>query len=187
MKLFAAHPQGASTVSPSGTADEVNTFNSGRRALLFGMVLAQAAVLVACSTTAGLAAPQKKALHDLGFVESEDGWALNLSGRLVFALNDATLSTEALNTVTRVARTLQSVGITHVTVDGHTDNLGTAALNQDLSERRAEAAAAAFMACGFQSNHIQRRGFGFTKPVADNATELGRQQNRRVAVIVLSL
>lgn len=153
---------------------------------MLALLVAQALVLCACGTP-GLASTQKKTLRELGFVESEEGWALNLSGRLVFALNDATLSAEALATVARVAKTLLSVGITHVTLDGHTDNLGTPPHNQDLSERRADAAALAFAANGFASTNIRRRGFSFYKPLADNATEAGRQQNRRVAVIVTSL
>lgn len=145
-----------------------------------------ATVLAACSTPGSLAAPQAQTLRSLGFRPTDEGWELDLSGRLTFALNDASLSSEALLTVAHVAKSLLAVGIAHVTVDGHTDDLGTEAYNQDLSKRRADAVAAAFIAQGFASANIRRRWFGYRRPIADNATEAGRQQNRRVAIIVES-
>jgi outer membrane protein OmpA-like peptidoglycan-associated protein len=86
-----------------------------------------------------------------------------------------------------VAKTLLGIGILRISVDGHTDNQGSAALNQDLSERRAEATAQAFVAQGFKAGDITRRGFGFSRPVGDNNSEAGRQLNRRVTIIVSSL
>lgn len=132
-------------------------------------------------------AAKRNALRDLGFSETENGWEMNLSGRVTFSVNDATLSVEGVQTVNRIAKTLIDIGIQHIAIDGHTDNQGSAALNQDLSERRAETAARAFVAQGFKHENITRRGFGFSRPVADNATEAGRQLNRRVTIIVSSL
>ncbi len=154
-----------------------------------------AGVLAGCSTAAPtLPAPgadplagKKAALRDLGFTEAESGWEMNLSGQVAFAINDASLSPDALSTIARVATTLREIGVSRLTVDGHTDNQGGKALNQDLSERRAHSVAQAFAEQGFQLASITRRGFGYSRPVADNQTEAGRQQNRRVTIIVPSL
>ena len=67
-----------------------------------------------------------------------------------------------------------------------TDSIGDAAVNQRLSLRRAEVVAREMETRGFPAAGLQARGLGATRPIADNATEAGRTQNRRVAVIVLS-
>lgn len=69
-------------------------------------------------------------------------------------------------------------------VEGHTDSTGSDELNQKLSEQRAETTRAYLIEQGLQAEHITSKGFGKTMPVADNATAAGRQQNRRVEIIV---
>ena len=68
-------------------------------------------------------------------------------------------------------------------VEGHTDNAGTPAHNQQLSEARAHTVAATLTAQGIAADRLQPAGFGQTKPLADNATEAGRAQNRRVELV----
>ncbi len=67
---------------------------------------------------------------------------------------------------------------------GHTDQVGSGTYNQDLSERRASAAATYLVSQGVSRSRISTRGLGETEPVASNETELGRQQNRRVEVAI---
>ena len=67
---------------------------------------------------------------------------------------------------------------------GHTDSTGSDELNQKLSEQRAETTRAYLIEQGLQAGQITSKGFGKTMPVADNATAAGRQQNRRVELIV---
>ena len=67
---------------------------------------------------------------------------------------------------------------------GHTDSTGTAEFNQSLSERRAAAVSDWLAGHGVDPATLTRTGYGSTRPVADNATEQGRQANRRVEVIV---
>ena len=69
-------------------------------------------------------------------------------------------------------------------VEGHTDSVGDDAYNQRLSERRAEAVAQRLAAQGVPAANITSKGFGETSPVASNDTAAGRQQNRRVELVV---
>jgi outer membrane protein OmpA-like peptidoglycan-associated protein len=69
-------------------------------------------------------------------------------------------------------------------VQGHTDSVGSAASNQSLSERRAQAVRDWLAGHGVDPNTLTTAGFGSSRPVADNATDAGRQANRRVEVIV---
>ncbi len=65
-------------------------------------------------------------------------------------------------------------------VEGHTDNQGNAAANQGLSEKRAQAVVVWLTAHGVAAARLTAKGFGQTKPVAENGTEEGRAKNRRV-------
>jgi outer membrane protein OmpA-like peptidoglycan-associated protein len=68
----------------------------------------------------------------------------------------------------------------NVEVDGHTDNLGPAAYNMKLSERRANAVMKYFVDKGVEGERLTMKGFGLTKPAAGNDTKEGRAKNRRV-------
>lgn len=65
-------------------------------------------------------------------------------------------------------------------IEGHTDNQGVAAANQTLSEKRAQAVLGWLVANGVDISRLSAKGFGQTKPIADNSTEEGRAKNRRV-------
>lgn len=136
-----------------------------------------------------VAAPEARetALRELGFRPTEQGWELDLAGRVVFPVNDASLSADALAAIERLARTLRGLGIIRLAIEGHTDNQGAAAYNQRLSERRAQVVAQAFVERGFEPAQVRHQGFGFSRPIEDNRSEAGRQQNRRVTIIVSSL
>ena len=70
-------------------------------------------------------------------------------------------------------------------ISGHTDDVGADEYNLDLSERRAKSVQVFLEDKGIRADHLRSRGFGETRPVADNTTEPGRQTNRRVECIVL--
>lgn len=65
-------------------------------------------------------------------------------------------------------------------ISGHTDSTGNDEYNQKLSERRANAVKDAIIEEGVQAERLQAKGYGESKPIADNATKEGRQENRRV-------
>ena len=146
-----------------------------------------AATLAGCQTPP--AAPPGRtekvaALQRLGFVAADDAWELNLGVKLLFDTDRDELSTEGRAALEDVANALTAVGIEGVIVEGHTDNVGSARHNDMLSLRRAESVAQQLLQAGLRNGAIERRGLGFTKPVADNATPEGRAQNRRVVVTV---
>jgi outer membrane protein OmpA-like peptidoglycan-associated protein len=72
----------------------------------------------------------------------------------------------------------------HVAIEGHTDSVGSDEYNQDLSERRAQSVRDYFVQQGIPSATIEARGFGKTAPIASNDTPEGRQQNRRVELVL---
>jgi outer membrane protein OmpA-like peptidoglycan-associated protein len=69
------------------------------------------------------------------------------------------------------------------TIEGHTDSTATAAHNQQLSERRAASVRNFLVAAGVAADRLASKGFGASKPVADNATAIGRAENRRVELV----
>ena len=71
-----------------------------------------------------------------------------------------------------------------ILISGHTDNAGSAASNQKLSERRVQSVGAYLRSKGIASKRILTKGFGSSKPVADNHTEEGKQLNRRVEITI---
>jgi outer membrane protein OmpA-like peptidoglycan-associated protein len=69
-------------------------------------------------------------------------------------------------------------------VYGHTDNSGSDALNITLSEKRAGAVKAYLLRKGLTVNRVEAKGFGSTKPIADNNSEAGKRKNRRVEIVL---
>jgi len=72
----------------------------------------------------------------------------------------------------------------HVAVEGHTDSVGSDQYNQDLSEHRAQAVRDYFVQQGISSSAVEAHGFGKSQPIASNDTAEGRQQNRRVELVL---
>ena len=69
-------------------------------------------------------------------------------------------------------------------VYGHTDNSGSDAVNIPLSEKRADAVKAYLLKKGLTANRVEAKGFGATKPIADNNNEAGKSKNRRVEIVL---
>lgn len=72
-----------------------------------------------------------------------------------------------------------------IAINGHTDNVGTPTYNQTLSAHRAQAVYDYLAQAGIAIDRLAFRGYGQTKPIADNDTEAGRQKNRRIAFEIL--
>ena len=115
--------------------------------------------------------------------------ALDASGHVALYLNfdtdQATLKPDAQASLAQVIALLaQNPGL-RLGVEGHTDNAGTPAHNQTLSEARARTVVANLTAQGIATDRLQAAGFGQTKPLADNASEAGKAKNRRVELVKL--
>jgi outer membrane protein OmpA-like peptidoglycan-associated protein len=104
---------------------------------------------------------------------------------ILFATDSATLTGGLQNDLYTVARSINAYPNTIVQVIGHTDNTGSAAYNQDLSLRRAQAVTSVLINAGVPAMRIQSAGRGENQPVADNLTPQGRAQNRRVEIIII--
>lgn len=85
----------------------------------------------------------------------------------------------------RVAHLLKTKTSKRIAVEGHTDNTGASALNQKLSEQRADSVANALVSRGVPQERITRKGFSFSQPAAPNGLEAGRRLNRRTELIVI--
>lgn len=104
--------------------------------------------------------------------------------RLTFDTGKATLqqsSQEQLNNVVAILKAYPNV---HAKIGGYTDNVGNAAANKKLSDQRARNVMNALVAGGIDQSRLESEGYGQEHPVADNSTEAGRAQNRRIALRV---
>ena len=116
--------------------------------------------------------------------ETTRGLVISLSD-ILFDVDKATLRAGAEQNVRRIAAILNQYPEHQIAVEGHTDATGGDAYNQKLSEERAASVRLSLVAGGVDPSRITSRGFGKTQPVATNDTPEGRQQNRRVEVVVL--
>ncbi len=115
------------------------------------------------------------------------GLTVVIGGTDVFATGQSTLSPQARQEIRQLAAALVDYPDFAVTVEGHTDSTGGDALNQRLSEARAETVRQALIANGVEASRITAAGFGEARPIATNDTAVGRSRNRRVDVVVLEL
>ena len=99
---------------------------------------------------------------------------------VLFDINSAEVKSEAFPMLTEVVLIMKKNPDLNVEIDGHTDSTGTAAYNMALSEKRAEAIKDHLVARGIDLKRFTTKGFGFTKPAANNDTKEGRAKNRRV-------
>ena len=109
-----------------------------------------------------------------------EGIVVEFNSAVLFGFDQATVSPQAQQTLSDLITILNKYPDTDLTIDGHTDNTGTATYNQKLSERRAGNVAGYLTSNGIAIERISTRGFGFEQPKYDNATADGRAQNRRV-------
>jgi outer membrane protein OmpA-like peptidoglycan-associated protein len=115
--------------------------------------------------------------------ETARGLVMNL-GDVLFDTNKYTLKPNAQVSLAKVSTILTLYPNLKVQVEGYTDSTGTPAYNQTLSENRADSVRNFLVQNGVQQGGVTAQGYGATNFVADNATAAGRQQNRRVNLVV---
>ena len=109
-----------------------------------------------------------------------------ISQQVTFETGTAVLRPESEGVLDEVARVMQQKTELELSeVAGHTDDTGTAALNQRLSDERARAVVTWLVAHGVASERLRARGYGQSRPIAPNTDELGRARNRRVEFVVV--
>ena len=126
----------------------------------------------------------EKNLEGTGATVTNTGEELlvNLPNSITFDVDRALIKPEFRTTLAKVADTLVEYESSIVDVIGHTDSTGSEAYNQELSQRRADNVAKFLSGRGVLEQRIASFGVGETQPVADNATEVGRAENRRVEI-----
>lgn len=125
------------------------------------------------------------ALADLQASKTERGLVVTL-GDVLFATGRADLASGSRQTLDKLNTFLRAYPKRDVQIDGFTDSVGSDAYNQGLSQRRADAVRDALMDMGIANDRIVTNGRGKSSPVGDNDTAAGRQQNRRVEVLILN-
>jgi len=105
---------------------------------------------------------------------------------IFFDFNKATLRPESKTELKNVIEFLQQNPSVTIEISGHTDNVGSYEYNQSLSERRAKAVVDYLVEQGIPLSRLVYKGYSFSKPIASNDTEEGRQLNRRVEFKILS-
>ncbi len=123
-------------------------------------------------------------VKNLYLVPIEKGQIVKLNN-LFFDFGKSEILKESYPELNRVLRFLNEKPEIKILIEGHTDNVGSAKTNLQLSEKRAKAVADYLINMGIDRNRLSTKGYGNTKPVADNNTEDGRQQNRRVEFVIL--
>jgi outer membrane protein OmpA-like peptidoglycan-associated protein len=126
----------------------------------------------------------KKELSDLKAKETERGLVLTL-GDVLFATGKAELNYNAMRNLDKLAEFLKKYPTRNILVEGHTDSRGSESMNLTLSQNRADSVRNALVSRGVDGTRITAKGYGKSQPVADNATESGRSQNRRVEIVIL--
>jgi outer membrane protein OmpA-like peptidoglycan-associated protein len=115
--------------------------------------------------------------------DSARGLVANMSD-VLFRSGSFELLPGARERLAKVSGIVLAYPTLHVAIEGHTDSIGSDDYNQQLSEHRAQAVRDYFMQQGINSATVEARGYGKTEPIASNDTTEGRQQNRRVELIL---
>lgn len=102
---------------------------------------------------------------------------------ILFDVDKASLQPESMGTINSIYDLLKKNPALKFEIDGHTDNTGTAPHNLTLSQQRADAVKAQLIIMGIDASRLSAKGFGDTKPIADNSTPEGKANNRRVEFV----
>jgi outer membrane protein OmpA-like peptidoglycan-associated protein len=123
-------------------------------------------------------------IADLEAKQTTRGLVITLDTDVLFDVDRSELKPGAMVELQRIADALNTDPSRKLRIEGHADSTGSEAHNLDLSKRRADAVGSALIQDGVAPSRITTQGFGASMPVATNDTQAGRQQNRRVEIIV---
>ena len=117
-------------------------------------------------------------------VKAGEGIIVKFDSGILFGFDQTALQPEAKTNIQNLVKSLNENPDTDILVIGHTDNKGTESYNQGLSERRAKAVKDYAVSQGLAASRVKTSGKSFNEPIADNSTEAGRAQNRRVEIVI---
>lgn len=163
-----------------------------KRWIVFGGAVLATALLLGCAAPATRSADtgvdpnydanKQKAIK---LTQTARGTGITVDARVLFDTGKAEVKGDGQVALDRIATLLKDKTKANVIIEGHTDNVGSPQLNQRLSEQRADNVRAGLVSRGVPLARLQTKGLGLTQPVAENTTEDGRAQNRRVEIVML--
>ena len=109
---------------------------------------------------------------------------VTFTDKILFETGKSELSSASRASLKKFAESLAQSPETNVAIYGHTDNTGSRKINQELSEERAQAVANYLIGQKIDPSRLTTRGLAYDDPIADNSTEEGRAQNRRVEILI---
>lgn len=116
----------------------------------------------------------------------KDGSTMSLNN-IFFDTNSAALKPESKTELNKLVSFIKSNAIVKLEIGGHTDNVGDDKANMILSDKRAKSVCDYLITSGIEASRLVSKGYGETKPVAENTTEEGKAKNRRTEITILSV
>jgi len=160
--------------------------NRGHHSAKRGAVIGGVAGTAAGAIVGAMMDKQERELRQIQGVSvsrtAPDELKVTVRNEVLFDFNSAGLRQASRDSLREMANVFDKYPSTTISVQGHTDSIGSAAYNQRLSERRAEAVANYLENLGVRSSRLETIGYGKSQPRATNSTAEGRQLNRRVEI-----
>lgn len=178
-------PPGAQAIAEQNVSAPWNTDKATRLQMSITTLVNSTTGLVGGRTVvAGASTTLDERLTRLGAQVTGTEVTIRLPGSVLFDFDSAVIRPDAERTLTEVAEVLKSYGARPMRIEGHTDAVASDDYNLKLSERRAQSVQTWLQSRGGVKAAFATRGWGESKPAATNDTPAGRQQNRRVEVII---
>jgi outer membrane protein OmpA-like peptidoglycan-associated protein len=117
--------------------------------------------------------------------EDARGVIVTLPGNIYFNFNKADVKPAMQMQLTKIAKALAAVPNQNLLIEGHTDSIGSNEYNLSLSESRAQSVQKILLGGGIAAERMEIKGYGESKPIADNETPSGQAQNRRVEIVLV--
>jgi outer membrane protein OmpA-like peptidoglycan-associated protein len=115
-----------------------------------------------------------------------EGIKITFDSGILFGFDSSSLTATSTQNINELAETLKKYEDTEILIEGHTDDRGAEEYNQRLSERRAKSVGDLLAGTGVAGGRITQVGYGEMQPIADNSTDDGRSENRRVEVAIFA-
>ena len=128
----------------------------------------------------------KQTIPGAEIIREGEGIIVKFDSGILFDVNKSELKSAAITNIQNLSKSLKDNPETNVLIIGHTDDTGSDGYNARLSERRAEAVKTFAMNQGIMASRLSTQGKGESEPIADNTTEEGRAQNRRVEIVIVA-